>query len=155
MQTSTVLILIALAINSSAGVQQSNYDGSPTIDDICRQPKETGDCKALIPALFYNFETGQCEVFIYGGCGGNGNRFYSPEDCNKRCGNNQLPSDSDLLTRNDPCISQRVVGPCKARLQRWYFNVDERQCKMFYYGGCRGNENNFKSKQECEKKCFT
>ena len=24
---------------------------------------------------------------------------------------------------------------------------------MFLYGGCDGNENNFETKEECEKKC--
>lgn len=36
---------------------------------------------------------------------------------------------------------------------RFYFDSSDGQCKGFYYGGCEGNKNNFKSLQECEARC--
>ncbi len=53
------------------------------------------------------------------------------------------------------CSQDKVVGPCRARLPRYYFNSVTQKCKLFYYGGCGGNENNFMSKQFCEKKCVS
>ncbi|KAK7865121.1 hypothetical protein R5R35_014650 [Gryllus longicercus] len=54
--------------------------GSP-----CRLPKEQGRCRASIYSFYFNPQTGQCESFQYGGCGGNANRFRSKSDCEQRC----------------------------------------------------------------------
>jgi len=34
----------------------------------------------------YDFESGVCREFMYGGCGGNDNLFDSQEDCRQFCG---------------------------------------------------------------------
>ncbi|KAB7500859.1 Carboxypeptidase inhibitor SmCI, partial [Armadillidium nasatum] len=53
--------------------------------DICNRPKVVGNCNAAFPRYFYNNATGQCEKFIYGGCGGNGNNFKLLSDCEDKC----------------------------------------------------------------------
>lgn len=45
-------------------------------------------------------------------------------------------------------------GPCRGEIERYFYNTITQKCETFYYGGCQGNENNFKSFQECQKKCF-
>jgi hypothetical protein len=35
------------------------------------------------------------------------------------------------------------------------FDSKKKSCQKFIYGGCQGNENNFKSLEECERKCNT
>ena len=47
----------------------------------------------------------------------------------------------------------KVVGPCLAEIPRFYYDKCEDKCKLFLYGGCEGNGNNFESMTECEKKC--
>eukprot|EP00099_Drosophila_melanogaster_P011280 NP_001285594.1 immune induced molecule 33, isoform B [Drosophila melanogaster] len=42
-------------------------------------------CAAFIPSFSYHPETNSCEKFIYGGCGGNENRFGTQELCEQKC----------------------------------------------------------------------
>ena len=48
-------------------------------------PIETGMCAAYFVRYGYNSTSQQCEEFIYGGCGGNENRFKSMEECRHAC----------------------------------------------------------------------
>jgi hypothetical protein len=49
----------------------------------CALPYETGDCLAAMPV--FAFVDGSCQPQVYGGCGGNDNRFASLEECRARC----------------------------------------------------------------------
>ena len=57
-----------------------------TGNNICGLEPETGLCEAYIPSYFYNVTSKRCERFIYGGCGGNDNRFSTMEQCQATCG---------------------------------------------------------------------
>ena len=51
------------------------------------------------------------------------------------------------------CTLPPVKGPCRARKKRFYYDQQTNQCRMFIYGGCRGNGNNFKTKKRCRQSC--
>lgn len=55
----------------------------------CKKPAAAGDaektCFAMQEKWYHNDESKQCEQFVYGGCGGNRNRFDTKEECEKRC----------------------------------------------------------------------
>jgi hypothetical protein len=53
--------------------------------EACVAPKDAGPCKAMIPRFYFNAATGACEQFVYGGCGGNDNRFETMEACQAAC----------------------------------------------------------------------
>ena len=53
--------------------------------EVCNQKFETGDCRALFTRFYYNPETGDCEEFVYGGCGGNRNNFKTIKECRHKC----------------------------------------------------------------------
>ena len=57
--------------------------------DRCTLQRDPGPCRAFIPSYFYNVTSGECERFIYGGCGGNDNRFSSEDDCMEQCVNGE------------------------------------------------------------------
>ena len=44
---------------------------------MCELPPEVGPCKGYFPAWYFNILSGSCEQFIYGGCIGNENNFWT------------------------------------------------------------------------------
>ncbi|KAJ7305057.1 hypothetical protein JRQ81_010855 [Phrynocephalus forsythii] len=113
--------------------------------DKCNLPLEIGRCKAAFERYYYDTVTRRCEPFIYGGCGGNANNFLTNSECIRECG--------QLVTFPYECTLPKVVGRCKASFKRYYYNMDRRKCELFIYGGCRGNENNFVTEEECIQQC--
>jgi len=67
-------------------------DGS---DDPCGLPKVVGPCYAYFRKYYFNSATGKCTKFVYGGCGGNANRFDTKEECQERCEDSDSDTDSD------------------------------------------------------------
>ena len=55
------------------------------LTDRCSFQPDSGPCRAYIPSYFYNVTSGNCEQFIYGGCGGNSNRFRTAAECVAHC----------------------------------------------------------------------
>lgn len=57
------------------------------------------------------------------------------------------------IADNAICSQPKVVGPCRAAFQRWYYNSELAKCETFIYGGCQGNDNNFATYQQCSSAC--
>jgi len=51
------------------------------------------------------------------------------------------------------CLKPFEVGPCRARLQKWYYDRRSRSCTTFFWGGCKGNKNRFETKEQCNRVC--
>ncbi|XP_060646912.1 male accessory gland serine protease inhibitor-like [Drosophila nasuta] len=73
------LVIVACAVNSLA------YK-----NDVCGLPHSlNGDgrisCEAYIPSWSYDPQHNECVKFIYGGCGGNANRFATEQKCKDKC----------------------------------------------------------------------
>lgn len=51
------------------------------------------------------------------------------------------------------CLMPMEFGYCRAKVQRYYFDIRRMKCTMFFWGGCAGNDNNFKSIEECNQFC--
>ncbi|KAL3864685.1 hypothetical protein ACJMK2_006346 [Sinanodonta woodiana] len=111
----------------------------------CSLPKDTGPCRADFRRFFYNPINGRCEEFSYGGCSGNANNFLSLDECQGAC--------SKDTPAKDACYQEKDTGPCRASVPRYYFDSSCLCCKIFIYGGCKGNDNNFKTLRKCQSKC--
>ena len=111
---------------------------APSVDPVCKIKPEFGICDG--PKKFYFSQDKICKKDSPLECKGNGNQnsFHTRKACLKTCGD---------------CASKPKRGPCKAKIQRYYFDEKQHRCKKFTYGGCGGNSNNYKTKQECFDTC--
>ncbi|XP_005182687.1 kunitz-type serine protease inhibitor Hg1 isoform X2 [Musca domestica] len=55
--------------------------------------------------------------------------------------------------KDSKCLLPKEPGPCRMRLERYYYNAETDSCETFVFGGCRGNENSFGFKETCEAAC--
>ncbi|NXU51211.1 AMBP protein, partial [Turnix velox] len=110
-------------------------------EDSCRLNQDPGPCSGMVPRFFYNSSSMACESFLYGGCLGNGNNFYSEKECLQAC------------RTEAACRLPIVQGPCQKPVTRWAFDAAQGKCITFSYGGCKGNGNQFYSEKECKEYC--
>ena len=53
----------------------------------------------------------------------------------------------------DICSLPAETGNCRAAIPRYAYDPKIGKCKLFSYGGCGGNANNFETVKECEAAC--
>jgi hypothetical protein len=109
--------------------------------EVCALPADPGPCDAAIERWYSDPDTGHCRRFVYGGCGGNANNFATLAECEGAC--LDVPR----------CRQPADPGPCKAAVPRWYHDATTGRCERFVWGGCAGNDNNFRTLAECERSC--
>ncbi|KAJ8036118.1 Papilin [Holothuria leucospilota] len=109
--------------------------------DVCAQSIAVGPCTDFYPSWGFSSQTGECELFSYSGCGGNGNNFRTRAECMSTC---------EVV---DVCTLPIDPGPCVDEIERFAFNSVTGQCEQFFFGGCMGNANNFGTLLECAQRC--
>ncbi|XP_037777452.1 kunitz-type protease inhibitor 2-like [Penaeus monodon] len=72
-----VLFLLVAGVASQGAI--------PGVANRCFEPVLTGRCRAFIPSYYFDPLSGACDCFVYGGCGGNNNRFNTLEECMTTC----------------------------------------------------------------------
>ncbi|MEI9950272.1 MAG: BPTI/Kunitz domain-containing protein [Pseudomonadota bacterium] len=79
--------------------------------DACTASQDSGPCEAYFPSFWHNPVTGLCEPFVYGGCGGNANRYPSRDACILACPNSSDDWDACVSDSNCTLIS-KCCGGC-------------------------------------------
>jgi hypothetical protein len=80
----------------------------------CHDAPDAGSCFAVFFRWYYDEQRGECLQFMWGGCGGNGNKFSSRSVCERHCRprssgrgqSTQLPADDSA----DELQSRRQSG---------------------------------------------
>ncbi|NXB14262.1 TFPI1 inhibitor, partial [Rhagologus leucostigma] len=121
---------------------------------FCAMKADDGPCKAIHIRYFFNIKSRKCEVFEYGGCHGNENNFLTLEECQKKCVvTGQYPFSYPPTRKPDFCFHDQEPGICRGYFTRYFYNKETKLCEAFKYGGCLGNQNNFRSLEECQTTC--
>uniref|UniRef100_A0A8C5X7G9 Tissue factor pathway inhibitor n=1 Tax=Malurus cyaneus samueli TaxID=2593467 RepID=A0A8C5X7G9_9PASS len=125
---------------------------------FCAMKADDGPCKAIHIRYFFNIKSRKCEEFEYGGCHGNKNNFLTREECQKTCVvTGQCPFFYPPTTlfpeKPDFCFHDQEPGICRGYFTRYFYNKETKLCEAFKYGGCLGNQNNFRSLEECQNIC--
>ncbi|NWH57431.1 TFPI1 inhibitor, partial [Geococcyx californianus] len=125
---------------------------------VCAMKADEGPCKAIHMRYYFNIQSRECEIFEYGGCHGNENNFLTLEECQKKCvvtGQYLFfyPSISSLFASPNFCYHDKDPGICRGYFSRYFYNKETKICEVFKYGGCLGNQNNFKNLEDCQTTC--
>uniref|UniRef100_A0A915Q1L3 Uncharacterized protein n=1 Tax=Setaria digitata TaxID=48799 RepID=A0A915Q1L3_9BILA len=110
-------------------------------DERCVLPPDAGNCRDYILRWFYNSQTGNCEQFSYGSCGGNSNNFPDRNICEAKC------SQGDSIKSQFPerCTYKKNEGHGNGYNVKWYFNMRNLRCEQMVYQGEGGNANQFET----------
>ncbi|XP_035425165.1 tissue factor pathway inhibitor isoform X1 [Cygnus atratus] len=124
---------------------------------ICALKADEGPCKAIHMRYYFNIQSRECEMFEYGGCHGNENNFLTLEECQNKCVVTEFSLKMMLAKmkqeKPDFCFHEKDPGTCRGFFSRYFYNKESKLCEIFKYGGCLGNQNNFKSLEECQTTC--
>ena len=118
----------------------------------CEQEKAAGKCRGFNKMYYFNSNSGQCNEFIYTGCGGNDNRFDSLDECELSC---QVVKDLAHKPgiNEDKCGGPVIIGHCRSRMEKYYYDAATGLCNKFYYSGCGGGDNMFDTMAQCSQVC--
>ncbi|XP_068163308.1 collagen alpha-1(VII) chain [Antennarius striatus] len=60
-------------------------NAAPSTTDRCQEPMSEGACSEYVLVWYFHSRSGECRPFVFGGCGGNRNRFSSRQECQSWC----------------------------------------------------------------------
>uniref|UniRef100_V5HCS1 Putative tick kunitz 85 n=1 Tax=Ixodes ricinus TaxID=34613 RepID=V5HCS1_IXORI len=99
-------------------------------NEICKLSPDKGLCRGRISRFYFDQSSGICLPFIYGGCMGNPNNFWTILDCEAACKNSvqdEPPEDEEGSSYFDTACRphpgernlQRVFGSLVLQRDQW------------------------------------
>ncbi|GMS79468.1 hypothetical protein PENTCL1PPCAC_1643 [Pristionchus entomophagus] len=115
---------------------------------VCETRADAGECSIAVMKWHWDSGRRSCRQMVWGGCGGNGNRFSSKSECEQLCvRETAYPEGANV------CMMATDAGPCNDAVTMWHYDMGAGACRQFTYGGCRGNGNRFLTRDACERQC--
>ncbi|GMT09209.1 hypothetical protein PFISCL1PPCAC_506 [Pristionchus fissidentatus] len=115
---------------------------------VCETRADAGECSTAVMKWHWDSGRRACRQMVWGGCGGNGNRFSSRSECEQLC-----VRETAYPAGTNVCEMATDAGPCSDAVTMWHYDMSARACRQFTFGGCRGNGNRFLTRQACESRC--
>ncbi|XP_049460339.1 protein AMBP-like [Epinephelus fuscoguttatus] len=122
---------------------EGSGDDTPLFNgtEACNAAPDTGPCFGTHQRFYYNSSSMSCELFNYGGCMGNQNKFETERECLQRCRTEAV------------CRLPLAPQSCTGQPSIWAFDSTMGLCVPYKQGYCQGNANKFYSKAECDEYC--
>lgn len=124
------------------GVDAARAGACEDPNDICGLPAESGECDGAFQRWYFNAGSGQCEAFVYGGCGGNANNFESAEACGAVCSETTpsmcVDQSYDVIVAGGGRSFGECIEGCISRLS-FGFPADGAQCDRAVVEVCDNN----------------
>ncbi|XP_066506517.1 inter-alpha-trypsin inhibitor [Hoplias malabaricus] len=119
-------------------------------DPKCSKNPGEGTGQERTVKFSYNPQLGYCTPFFRKGNCSDGNCFDSDVECLKSCSAEYQASypEGDAV-----CALEMNPGSCFASILMYYYDREEKTCRIFLYRGCHGNGNRFETKEACQKTC--
>lgn len=139
-----LLLLFFMLATANEGGEEGQEEEEEDDYSRCTHRPSRGPCKGHLYRYYFNPRKGRCRLFIYGGCGGNSNNFRHRYQCMRTC--------MKVITA-EICHLPPDQGVCDSYTLRYYYDSKSHTCRLFFYTGCGGNRNNFRSSDECRLYC--
>ncbi|XP_046859521.1 serine protease inhibitor Kazal-type 5-like isoform X17 [Xenia sp. Carnegie-2017] len=107
------------------------FEFCSTSVDVCSLPKIVGRCRASFPRWYYNSTEKRCQRFTFGGCGGNGNNYFTKAECQETCSEEHEPKASCRDSNKFQCRSVKKCIPSVMKcngVDNCGDNSDEEDC---------------------------
>ncbi|XP_077524225.1 actinia tenebrosa protease inhibitors-like [Amblyomma americanum] len=111
----------------------------------CFVPPNAGSCNGRLFRYYFHWGVGRCIRYVYTGCEGTGNNFRSRQMCMRTCW---------FQNYNIYCKLPMDRGQCGSWVVRYHYDKEKNHCFPFWFSGCGGNLNRFRSAQECRAVCI-
>uniref|UniRef100_A0A1E1XNP3 Putative kunitz domain protein n=1 Tax=Amblyomma sculptum TaxID=1581419 RepID=A0A1E1XNP3_AMBSC len=87
MKQAVLLCFLAGVVFATAAAQFQvrKAHRSANFEESCTPPPVSGMCRADFERWYFDVADGACKPFVYGGCGGNANRYDTEWECQKAC----------------------------------------------------------------------
>ena len=152
-------------VSSPSSSLPRSSSSSPSVSPVlivnslhCSLPPDSGPCDERVVRYYHDHNTNSCLMFEYGGCAGNNNNFISQQHCETVCRDTK-PTFSPRTTKKrysksvSTCSQPEVFGSCSKNVTRYRWDPASDECVMFYWSGCGGNSNNFRTREKCQQRC--